>query len=639
MKKKLLLLTLAASAVVAFAAKDPVLMTINGKDVKLSEFEYLYHKNNAQQLEKETLDEYIDRFVVYKLKVADAEAAGLDTLESFKKELDGYRRDVVAPFLRDTTVIDSMEKEAYANTLHTVEVSHIMRPLGNGIFDGIREQMFMDSLYTALKNGADFEEAALKYSVDRSVQRNKGKQGYVLPGRFPITFEEASFKTPVGEISKPFATPYGYHIVKTLSDKETKGTVLVEHILRLFKDKSDSAKLVAKKEIDDIYTRLKNGEDFETIAKAESQDPGSAKDGGKLPWFGFGRMVKSFEDVSFGLQNGEISEPFETPYGYHIVKKLDSKPNPTFDEIKEGIHQRIMMDERSERPRLAKMEQLKKELNYKIDPGFEKYINETLKAYGSYDSTYVVDVLGKSTATYCTFDNVKVPISRFATRLTTREKSDTVLAKYYIMKQAEAFGGEEMMRYYQNSLISKNPDYMNLLNEYHDGMLLFDISNKKVWEGASKDTEGLAKYFEQHRADFKWDAPHFKGIILKAKNDRVMNLVKFDIVAWNDVDSLTTKLFNKYRSNIKMERMLVSKGENALVDYLLFGGAKPAEVDKKYSTAMVLEGGLQEQPEVVGDVLGQVTSAYQDELEKKWVDELKTKYPVVIDKKVRKKIK
>ncbi len=639
MKKKLLLLTMAASAVIAFAAKDPVLMTINGKDVKLSEFEYLYHKNNAQQLQKESLEQYVDRFVVYKLKVADAEAAGLDTLESFKKELEGYRRDIVAPFLQDTTVIEELEKEAYQRTLHTVEASHIMRPLGNGIFGGVKESMFMDSLYTALKNGADFEEAALKYSVDRTVQRNKGNQGFVIAGRFPITFEEAAFATPVGEISKPFPTQYGYHIVKTLSDKETKGTVLVEHILKLYKDKGDSAKVKAKEAIYSIYERVKNGEDFEAIAKAESEDPGSAKDGGKLPWFGFGRMVKPFEDVSFSLANGEISEPFETPYGYHIVKKLDSKPNPSFEEIKDRLHQTIMMDERSERPRQAKIEQLKKECNFKMNPGFEKYIDETLNAYGSYDSIYVTDVLGKSNVTFCTFDNVTIPVSRFSTRLTTREKSDIVPAKYYIMQRAGVFGGEELMRYYQNALIEKNPDFMNLLNEYHDGNLLFEISNRKVWEGASKDTEGLENYFNQHRADFNWDTPHFKGIILKAKNDSVMNLVKADIAQWAEADSLTSKLFNKYHSDIKMERMLVAKGENPLVDYLLFGGAKPEQVDKKYTTAMVLEGGIKNQPEAAGDVLGQVTSAYQDELEKKWVEELKAKYPVVINKKVLKKVK
>lgn len=644
MKKKLLLFSLVATTLLAFAAKDPVLMTINGKDVKLSEFEYLYHKNSAQQIQKESLDEYIDRFVNYKLKVADAEAMGLDTLESFKKELEGYKRSIVLPFLRDTTVYDSLVLDAFDRTQHSVEVTHIMRPLGTGVFDGIKEQMLIDSIYNELQNGANFEEMVQKYSVDRSKYRNNGNQGFVYPGRFPIAFENATYDTPVGQISKPFETPYGWHIVKPLSDKKNEGTVLVEHILKLFGTQpgtapSDSVRRATKAKIDAVYNRIKAGEDFETVAKAESEDPGSAQNGGKLPWFGVGRMVKPFEETSFKLAVGEVSEPFETAYGYHIVKKLDSKPNPPLEEVREQLREEVKGDERTAVPRLVRNEQLKKELNYQISPKFSTYIDEALNAYGSYDSVFVANMLGKSDFVFCTFDNVKVPVSRLATRLTTKESADIPTAKWYIMKVADEFGIEEMRRHYSNTLIDKNADFANLFNEYHDGMLLFEASSRKVWDAASTDTTGLKDYFNAHRADFTWDTPHFKGIILHAKNDSVLNCVKQDVALWGHSDSLTLKLSEKYRNDIKMQRMLVAKGENAVADYLMFNGEKALPNDKRFTASMVLEGGIQMQPETMNDVRGQVTSAYQDELEQLWIKELREKYPVKIDKKIRKKIK
>ena len=640
MKKKMVLGALIVAAVSAFAAKDPVLMTINGKDVTLSEFEYLYHKNSSQQLQQESLDDYIDRFVVYKLKVADGEAAGYDTLSTFRKELEGYRSEIVSPYLTDSVLYHQLEREAYEHMLKRVRVSHIMFASGNGEIDGLRQMHLADSVRTAILNGADFGELALKYSIDRGVQRNHGDQGYLRPGRFPITFECAGYNTPVGEISKPFRTDFGIHIVKTSEERAGKGTVLVEHILRMFADQSDSAKVVAKKEIDDIAARLKAGENFETIAKEQSQDPGSAKNGGKLPWFGQGEMVEPFEVASYALGVGEVSEPVETRYGYHIIKKLDERPIPSFEESLPKIREKINFDERSTYPRKSKIEQLKKEYNFTVNPEFMSYVDQTLKAFGKYDSTYVDALIAPKEMTAFSYADVNVPASRLATRLTRKESASPELAKEYINNVIEEFGGEDLMRYYTGTLIERNPDFSNLLNEYRDGMLLFEASNHKVWDGASKDTEGLEKYFESHRSDFTWDAPHFRGVILKAKNDSVMNEVQKDIALYGaDSDSISTTLFQKYRNNIKMERMLVAKGENNVVDYLLFGAAKPEKIDGKYSEATVLQGKVLEQPEKMTDVKGQVTTAYQDELERQWVEELKAKYPVVIDKKVKKKVK
>jgi peptidyl-prolyl cis-trans isomerase SurA len=640
MRKKLLICALAGSALLAFAAQDPVLMSINGKDVKLSEFEYLYHKNNQQQLQKETLDQYLDRFIVYKLKVADAEAAKIDTLPTFNSEFAGYKNDIVRPFLEDTTVNVKLVNDAYQRSLKNVDVSHIMIPLGKDFADNKKQEATLDSIRTCILKGQDFGALAQKYSIDRSAKTNKGHLGFIAAGRFPYSFEMQAYNTPVGQISKPFRTQYGLHIVKVNGVRPDRGTVRVRHILKLFpRNATDSAKAAVKDSIEKVYSELMAGKDFAELAKTESQDKGSARTGGELNWFGSGDMVPQFEEAAFALKDNEISKPIETVYGYHIIQKLEQKAPMSLAEATPGIKNQISMDERSQMPREAKLEQIKKAYNYKVNNKFGAYILSELNKHGKYDSTFVANVLAKSDFPIFTYNKVKAPASLLAKRVSPRaDIRDNKTAAAYIESAVGDVANDEITKAYSNSLISHNQDYKNLLNEYRDGMLLFEISNRKVWDAASSDTTGLINQFTSNRASYKWDVPHFKGIILMAKNDSVAKAVKADINKFG-ADTLTTALHRKYQTNIKMERMLVAKGENKMVDYLEFNGEKAASRDNKYPVYFVLQGKVIDQPEDYTDVRGQVTSDYQDLLEKKWDKELKAKYPVVINKEVLKLVK
>ena len=640
MKAKLLISSLLLGTAILALAKveDPVIMTINGKDIKLSEFEYLYHKNNQQQVEKETLEQYVERFVLYKQKVADAEAAGIDTTELFIKEFEGYKKDLAAPYLtQDTTYMWHFIDEAYNRYQTEVDIDHFMLPVGNSPAETQANLSRMDSIRQCVLNGEKWEDLVAKHSTDPSKPRNQGHYSYVSACQFPYGFENQVYTTPVGSISQPFTTQYGVHMIR-VNGTRPRNDVHAKHILKLFpQNATEEQKAVCKQQIDSIYALLKAGADFEEMAKNESMD-GSARRGGDLGWFSRGRMVQPFEDIAFDLADGAISEPFATQFGYHIIKKV-AHGSPSLTELRSFIENAIGRDERTRLISENRMNDLKSKYNFKLNPGLDGYLTNALQAAGKFDSTFVAQsIKGSSFPIFTYGNNLSVPVSELASSLNF--KNPIVLAsaaKDYIMSKVDEVADRVLTDYHAHELVNTNPEYRNLLNEYRDGMLLFEISNRRVWKAASKDTVGLEQYYAENRGKYVWDEPRFKGIILSAKNDSILELVKADMAQLTP-DELTDALHNKYGNDIRMERMVVKQGENPYADYLAFHvGEKPER--KGYPEFMILEGGIINQPEEMSDVRGQVTSDYQDVLEQRWKEELAKKYPAKINKKVLKKVK
>lgn len=639
MKAKLLISSLLLGTVIlALAKEDPVLMTINGKKIRLSEFEYLYHKNNQQQVEKESLEQYLDRFVLYKQKVADAEAAGLDTTRAFRTEFEGYQKDLAAPYLvKDSTYEKEMLDEAYGRLKKEIDIDHFMLPLGNTPEETEVNMSRMDSLRTCILKGESWEMLADQFSSDPSKERNHGHYGYVSAAMFPYDFENVLYSTPVGEVSKPFQTQFGVHMLR-VNQMRDRNDVHAKHILKLFpKDATDEQKAVCKQEIDSIYQLLLSGADFEELAKKESQD-GTARRGGDLRWFGRGRMVKPFEDVAFSLEDGMISEPFATQYGYHIVKKV-AHGVPSLEEVRPTLENAINHDIRATLIHDRRLKDLKSKYNYRSNPEVEKYLTQAITSNGGYDSTLLAKAIKKSALPLFYYgDKNSTPLSELASSLNGKARiPDVADAMEYINTKADALVENVLTNYHERELVKSNPDYRNLLNEYRDGMLLFEISNNRVWKAANKDTVGLENYFNEHRAKYTWSEPHFKGIILSARNDSIFNLVKADLRTMAP-DTLTDGLHNKYGNNILMERMVVKQGENTMADFLAFHVIdKPKR--EGFTDFIIIEGGIINQPQELSDVRGAVTSDYQDELERAWKEELARKYPAKIDKKVFKKVK
>lgn len=632
---------LSAAAILAAGASknnDPVVMTINGKDVRQSEFEYLYQKNNVQQLAPQSIEDYVDMFVVYKLKVAEAEAAGIHLTDGFRKEFDSYCAELSKPYMTDSIVARQLIDEAYARLSRSRLVSHIMLPLGNTYEESENNRLRLDSIRNAIVNGsADFDDMAVRYSSDRSAVSNKGSMGYVTANRFPYPFEKAAFDTKVGEISPVIEdAPYGFHIIKVSDERPNPGKVEARHILKLTQGLSPEEEAVKKTQIDSIHNLLLNGAEFDALARSESEDPGSASQGGRLGTFGQGQMIKEFEDVSFGLQAGEISAPFKTAFGYHIVQTLSHKGIGTLEDEMPEIRSAISRDSRSILPEKTRLDQLKAQYGLKVDSAAFQLLRAEMKTAGN--SADALENAMSNTTSLFTIAGKKFTVGDVCASLPENVRQTPGDAFTAFNSALNNLINETTVNTARQRLADENKDFRNLVNEYRDGILLFEISNRNVWERSTNDTEGLDRFFEANRSKYTWEAPHYKGYVVFATSDSIANAAR-NYLSSNTIesDSLITRLRENFGRDIKIERVVTGRGDNAIVDNVAFNGERP-EAPGKWISWFSYKGRIIDVPEEVADVKGTVTGDYQQELEQEWVASLRKKYDVKINHKAIKKL-
>lgn len=497
-KTKFLTLMLAVAAVAAAFAADPVLMNVAGKDVRLSEFEYLFNKNNAQQQQPQSVDDYIKLFTDYKLKVAAAEAAGLDTTAKFREEMARYSDELAEPYMRDMTVADSLTRVAYSHMLRNVDVSHIMTS----------DRALADSLHALIAAGADFEALADSFSIDPMVKRNHGHVGYISAGMFPYEIEEVAYDTPVGKLADVFTTRYGHHIIKVHGQRDDRGEVKVRHILKLTQGLSPADTLEKVRQIDSIYTALKAGADFQELASRLTDDPSGKDKGGDLPWFGAGRMVPQFEAASFALADGEISKPVRTDYGYHIILKEGSRKQPSFEDSRKAIDAQMARDSRSTMPVRRATERYMARYGAAVDNDAMAGARAVIDSAGQ-NVRSAIEGLATYTRPLARIGNASITASDAIALI-----NPGIQPRYLKEALGEAVNyllGRKAREMAKADLATTEPEYANLMNEYHDGILLYEISDREVWNRPNADTEGLTRYFEAHRKDYTWDKPRYKG--------------------------------------------------------------------------------------------------------------------------------
>ncbi|MCM1067081.1 MAG: peptidylprolyl isomerase [Muribaculaceae bacterium] len=631
MKKHLFAAALIAGATFAVASAkdaDPVLMTVDGQDVRVSEFEYLYNKNNTQQAQRQTLDEYLQMFIDYKLKVADALHAGLQNKPEFVSEYARYRADLASPYLRKPEIEDSLVNEAYRHTLSDVYVSHIMMPASPAA------KHALDSIRTLIVNGAStFEAEAARNSIDKQSAVKGGRMGYVIPGRFPWAFEKASYDTPKGEISPVVNSGMGYHIIRVESVSPSAGEVEASHILRLTQGKTPEQIAAQKALIDSIYTVLGNGADFAEIATKYSEDPGSASRGGSLGYFSRGMMVQEFDSVSFALPDGAISKPFTTSFGYHIVKRTGHKDVLPLEEMRGHILEAIHRDERANAATDARLAELMAQYGAKINDKAVAEAKAIIAAAGALDSTTIAAIAAIKEPVG-TYSKGKVSFADFIT--TVSPTGDVHLAAEVLDNAVDRVMREAVLSAFRDDLATTDADYRNLLNEYHNGILLYEISNEKVWDRAAKDREGLEAFFKANADKYGWEQPKFKSYIIFATGDSLLNeAVKYaGTLSTDDAAEFVKEMRTRFGRDIKIERVIAAKGENAITDYLAFGGEKPAESTSKWKHYAAFKGRVIDAPEEAADVRGAAVTDYQSKLDADWVADLHKKYKVKVNKKV-----
>lgn len=598
MKKSILFLVAAVSFLTAAAqGSDETLMTINGKPVSAGEFLYIYEKNNqAGALDPKTMDEYLEMFINFKLKVAEAEAQGIDTTEAFKKELKGYRAQATPKYMQDDAAMDSIIALSWARIAKDRRAAHIAIQCPANADSAAQadalakineayERVTIGQLKVEKKKVKGrwktiekrlpveaFDKVARELSTDPNVQETGGELGWITPFRYVYALEEAVYGTEVGEISKPFRTQYGWHIVKVEEEQDHK-EVKARHIMKMVPrgdsnlDSLDAAKLAEIELIASVVTP----ENFAEVAKTESEDRGSSVRGGDLGWFGLGMMVKPFEDAAFSIQPGEISKSIRSQYGWHIIYKEDERGIQPLDSMRSQIQRQVMRDERSQ---------------------------EVEKSF-----------IRKTRAEY------KLP---------------------------ETMNDAAVKAYADAHLESKYPELRNLVQEYHDGILLFEVSLREVWDKAAKDTAGLENFFKANKKKYTWEKPHYKGYLIQAKDKGSLKAAKAIIRSANP-DSIQSYIAQRINCDsvtyVKVQHGLWELGKNSAVDKYGFK-AKNAEFTPNEALPIVeCVGKKLKAPEAWNDEKGKVTTDYQDFLEAEWIKRLREKYPVEIKDAVWQRIK
>lgn len=643
MKKQWILSAFIACSCVTslFAQDDAVIMNINGKDITKSEFEYIYNKNNKQQIDVKSIDEYIPLFVNYKLKVDAAEKAGIDTTAAFIKELNGYRQELAKPYLTDIETEERLLQEAYDFYCKNVEISHILISVGQYPDEKQREaaRAKAQGIADMAHAGQDFENLAQLYSEDPGSKNNGGYLGYIRGGRLIYPFEKVAFTMQPGEISQPVETRFGFHIIKVHNTRRDRGERLCAHIfLAIEQNATDDVVAQKKAEAEAIYNDLMAGADFVTMAREKSQDQSNAMNGGELPWISSGDLLAELDSVAFSLSKGEIAAPVRTKFGYHIVRLIDSRDVKSFDMMRGELTQRLARDERGSMGRNTLIEKLKLQYNYKLD---EVMLATVVATCGTTPDSAFIANLEQQDAVFATFADKNITAKDVAQAIKTRRFAPDAKAVNVVENEIERQASKALLDIEMSNLEIKYPEYGNLINEYRDGMLLFEISNREVWEKAGTDTKGLEKHFKKNKKQFAWERPRFKGFVVSCANDSVANEVKKIIKKGKDLGetlvAVETTFNNDSVTNVSIDYALYAEGDNKYVDEMIFEGAQ-AQRDEKLPVVFV-SGKKLKSPQSYVDVRGQVTASYQEYLEKQWIEQLNKEAKVVKYEDVLKTIK
>lgn len=514
------------------------IMNIGSVKVPFREFKYVYNKNNSNATDANTdksVREYVDLYVNFKLKVMDAEKEGLDTTNSFKKELEGYRKQLAKPYLTDKAVTEKLVKEAYERMKEEVNASHILIKCDPKADPKDTLEAFnkiMD-IRKKILGGESFDKMAKEKSDDPSAKYNAGNLGFFTAMQMVYPFEDVAYKTVKGAISNPIRTQFGYHILKVLDRRPSQGQVTVAHIMvRANPGMPTEDSLAARKKIFDIHEKLKKGADCGALALEFSDHTDSKTKGGVLPAFGTGTMVPSFENAAFALKDtGSFSEPFQTPFGWHIVKLKNRKLLEPFDELKTNLESKVSKDSRSELNRTVLIAKLKKENGFIENKAVSVYAfskADTNLANGKWKYDMADKRLDE---TILSIKNKKFSLREFWQFVEKKQVATKTKDPQFQMKLLfKEFGDQSTLDYEEANLTDKYEDYKMLIKEYRDGILLFSLMDKKVWTKALEDTNGLKEFHGKNKSKYTWNQ-RVKASIFSASNQKVVDDVKAKLAA------------------------------------------------------------------------------------------------------------
>ena len=619
---------------------SPVLFTVEEDPVTVDEFLRVYNKNLdlVKDESQKDIDAYLKLFIDYKLKIKEARRLKLDEKPGYQREFANYKKQLTQNYLSDNKVTEDLIKEAYHRSIEDVKASHILIRINE-------EEQDTTEVYNRLMSLRDQILDEGYENVQKEVHNGKTvfaeDLGYFSAFKMVYPFESKAYSTKVGEVSLPFRTQFGFHIVYVQDRRPSLGEVTVAHIM--VADNQKDSTLVPKVRINEIYRKLQQGESFESLAKQFSDDKSSSARGGVLSPFTGGQLSsQEFEDMAFSLEEpDQISEPFKTEFGWHIVKLLDKKGVPSFEESKPELEQKVRRDSRSKLINSALVERLQKQYHIKsYDEGLVYFENLIDPSYFStnWKKPDVVD----STKVVLTIKDQDYRYSDFMSHLAQAQRSYSskkLPVEVLIEREYKTFLEKSLLTYHEEHLEFENPEFGFVVNEYREGLLLFDLMEQEVWNAASKDSVGLRAFYEKNKQNYRW-LERLKGTMYTSASKDILSKVEKRLQASVGVDNILEEFNSDTQQNIIVTNLSIEADDDALPNNFKFqtGISEIYSHNGAYHIIDVDEV-LPESTKALEDTRGSVVSDYQTKIENDWLAELHSRYKVSINQKVLNQVK
>lgn len=636
------------------------LMTIGDKAVTVKEFTEVYEKNNLNNnvVEKKSVDEYLDLYTGYRMKVMEAQAMQLDTSAKFKRELEGYRKQLAKPYFSNDKVSDELLHEAYDRMQYDIRASHILIACDKHAMPSDTLKAYnkaLDLRKRALK-GEDFGTLAMEFSDDPSARDMKGEGG--RPGRkgnhgdlgyFTVfdmvyPFETGAYNTKPGDISMPVRSDFGYHIIKVASATKAIGSTQAAHIfLKLEAEATPEEEAAMREKAENIYKELmaQDGKNWIESVNQYSDDRGTVSRGGTLSNFTVSRIVPEFIEAVKSIQPGQIAKPVRSMYGFHIIKLNSISEVESFEKESYGLTQRLEKDMRSKKSEEVVLKQLRKDYRFsQNDKNLEAFmatIDSTVLS-GSFVPAAEVSM----EAPIFTIEKQTFKVGDFVEFIKKNQKPQKfVTIATYAYQLYEEYSNKQLMDYADQHLEERYPEFAHVVKEYYDGILLFDLMEREVWRKAIQDTLGLEQFYERTGSKYVWGDRVYAAVI-STTNPKSLAKMKAVVAQGVAIDSLRSVISRDSIPQINMRKGFFQKGDNQFVDQTEWkkGAVKeiPSTVDKTTVLVVVEEVRGPEQ-KTLGEAKGLVTSDYQAELEQQWMERLRQKYPVKVNQSVLEKVR
>ena len=614
--------------------KSVTLFAVNKRPVTVDEFIYLYKKNHhdvQKDFTEEKINEYLELFVNFKLKVEEARSRGLDTTKLFIKEFNGYKDELRKPYLPDSKIIDSLVRLTYTRMQEEVNASHILVALkpDPSPEDTLKAYTKSIGIRDQILKGADFAQLAAELSDDPSAKMNKGNLGYFTAMQMVYPFESAAYTTKVGAVSSPVRTRFGYHLIKVNDRRPSRGEVEVSHIMIRTGNAKENEKV--KDAIFNVYDKVQAGVPWDELCKQYSEDASTKESGGLLKPFGTSGMstVPEFERTAFYLEKpGEISDPFQTQYGWHIIRLERKIPLASFDEIAPSLKSRVARDERTDISKQTLQAKLRKEFSLRENAEVKARLMALADSNLVKGKWKPAGMANAGNEILFTLQGKGYSVKDFLGYVESNQRSSTMAPEKYLDLLYQQCIDTTILKLLEERISAQHPEYRYLLQEYYEGILLFDVMEKEVWTKASLDSVGQQSYHEAHKADYKTGERARVAFYSSASNQFREHLKQLIL------DGSETKLqefISKHK--IKVEVGYFKKDERAVLQKVPWAkGVYSTENNGIYYLAW-LKDILPPGPMSFEEARPAVISDYQAFLEKNWVEQLKKKYSVKINEK------